>query len=137
MHTGANWLRAERWVVIILTLAACSFAFWNLKDEMTFLEAAFWDYCLAWSFSPAINALVGVWARRPGLLRTCTVLAVLYAWFYSHYALNGSTRDRQGAEHMHVDLVPVLSFVLFGLVHGIGIAIPGMRRVINAPFRGS
>ena len=134
-----KWLQVERWVILLASLAAAAFALWNLIDEIR----PSWDYLVifecwgAWCLFPCVNALIGCRAKRPGLVRTSTVLALLYAYFYSHYAFNGSTRGKTGAEHMHLDLVPILSAFLFVSVHALGLIMPPLRRMINRPFQSS
>jgi len=132
-----NTMRIKLWIIVLASFAAATFALWNLIDEFR----PSWDYSVvfnywgAWCLFPGINMLMGGVTERPGLLRTCAFLAVLYACFYFVYVLDGSTRDLEGAQHMHVILVPFLSAFLFIVVHAVGPLIPPLRRLINLPFQ--
>ena len=96
--------------ILALALACTVFTIWNAEDEAVLLGGASGVLLVVffWLLVPYLVALVGIFSKSPDKTRVSLYLSAVYAVFFLHYALNGSTRDRgsMGAEHMHLILVP-------------------------------
>lgn len=134
-----NGIWVGRWAVVLASIAAGAFGLWNLIDEIrpSWDNAVVLTYWSAWCLFPGINMLMAIFTKRPGLMWACGILALLYASFYYTYAMNGPSWKRQGAQQLHIGLVPGISAFAFLLVHTLAPLIPPMRRLINRPFQSS
>ena len=91
---------------------AAIFAFWNLYDEFWVLQS--WQGVLGafglWMLPVGLVTLMTLRSENPSKIRAGLTMTALIASLYVIYAINGSSqqRDSDGAEHMHIVLVPIL-----------------------------
>ncbi len=107
-HHDSTRMKRPKFVLSLLTIGmAVSFAK-NLSDEMVFNAefGAILVISLLWMSIPLLNFFWGMKATNKKPLRMALVIAAYYFVWMLFYALNGSTRDEMGAEHMHVYLAP-------------------------------
>lgn len=102
-------------ILLSLTLAATIFATWNIIDEYHQLQS--WQnvaiFIGVWLALPYLNCALGLFRSKPNALGVNIALAFAYAALYTSYALNGSTANREeGAQHVHLITVPVLTLIL-------------------------
>ena len=136
-----DWLRIERSFIALATLAVGAFTLWILIDETRqswdrqgWVQPQGWvykmlfSYWVAWCLFPGINALIGCLTKRPRLVHTCTVLTLLYVYFYCFVALDIATQNLQFDHDQHLILFPILSVFFFSIVHLVGLKMPPLRR---------
>jgi uncharacterized membrane protein YozB (DUF420 family) len=112
-------MRRSKITLLALTLVAAISATWNTLDEYDLLGSASAVIIFAayWMALPLLNAVAGMRSAHPRAVRTALVLALLYTGLYLRYAANGPTSDRgEGAQHLHLLLVPPVTLVLTGFV---------------------
>ena len=117
--TGTRERSVSGWLPLLFFAAGGLLAFWNLAQEYWVLGS--WSgvlVCwLTWMSAPAANLIWQLRTRSRASRASATILAVLYIVAFALYAFNGSSRDRgEGAQHMHVILVPVLFWLVQGSV---------------------
>lgn len=96
-----------------MLLLSVAFALWNAVDEYYWL-ASLTSVAIVtalWTAIPLGAGMIGLHSKKPHVVEVTILLAMSYALLYFLYALNGSTAGNQGAEHMHVLLVPVLMLI--------------------------
>lgn len=114
-----------RYVIIYILFCACLISAlvhliqeWRLVQSVPTLLAFF----ILWLLAPSLNVFVAGWFKCAHLLRTQTYLSIIYSGLFVLYALRGSTAERQGAQHLHLLLVPFLCMALLLFVYLVNIA---------------
>lgn len=110
-------LASRKAALLAITLLSTVFVLKNTFDERYLLEtwAAMLTISAFWLAVPYLTLLAGLWAKSRAQFWVIMVYALLLMALFARYAMNGSTADRgEGAQHMHLILVPVfLLFVTF------------------------
>lgn len=110
-------LSSRKVALLAITLLSTVFVLKNTFDERYLLET--WTALLTisafWLAVPYLALLTGLLAKSRAQFWGSMVYALLLMALFAVYAMNGSTADRvEGAQHMHLILVPVfLLFVTF------------------------
>lgn len=113
---------------VLLLLFSVLLAGWNLADEYSLLGSplAFFCYGALWMAAPALCALVALLAANDTARKSAATLLAVQNAIFLLYALNGpSSEHGEGAQHMHVMIVPLV-LILFTVttlpvMYGIGI----------------
>lgn len=110
-----------RRAIVALFVASGFFASWNIVDESYLAifdqRGSVLHFTAAWLLWPALAMMAGLLSKDLGRARRCLVLSIMYLFIFASYAANGSTQDRpEGAQHMHLVLVPVLVLPILSLV---------------------
>lgn len=110
-------MKRSRFVLSLLTIGMTVAFAKNLADEGYLQpDLGFVGVILAlWLGIPLVNFFVGMRTANRKSLRMSLVIAVYYFLWMLSYALDGSTQNEMGAEHMHVIFAP-FAMVLFSPV---------------------
>lgn len=100
--------------VCVLFLLGIVFVLWNIVGEYYVLQsvsvaAAF---TLAWLVAPSVVMLLTVLSKKDERIREYFWLSLVYAIIFAIFAFDGSTKGRDGAEHLHLVLVPPLTWLI-------------------------
>lgn len=144
-------LKAEKRLLLYATLAAIGGATWHFV-ELNYLPRKYvgspemdpgptvysneiaWKSTLfavcMWSAIPVLNAFIGLLMKSTDRLRPFTMVALIHMGYYALNAAGGAERNM----YLYVFLVPMVGTILFVGIHFSALLLPGIRRVINAPF---
>ena len=114
------------------TLASIVCAIWNAVDELSLLQNWYRVASTAcmWLFIPWIVAVRGAFTPNPSTRRVNLALSVCFAALFALYASNGPTADRgEGAQHMHLIVVPALTLFATLAVWGSVLLLRGLNRL--------
>ena len=116
--------------LVAITGISCLLVLWNTYDEMYILDSypVIGTVVAAWLVPPCCTLILGLGSRDPTARRVCVIYSFVLMCLFSIYALNGSTRDQgEGAQHMHLVLVPAFLIIVTGALFG-GLFLPGVLR---------
>jgi hypothetical protein len=115
--------QGDRRRLVLVFVIALGFAFWNLCDEMYIIRTylLLMQLFLAWALAPFLVLILGLLSKNSSVTRASLIWECVHMSVFLLYALNGSTRGRMGAGHMHLFIIPILLsipavFVLVGCV---------------------
>lgn len=147
-------LKAEKRLLLYATLAAIGGATWHFVDvyfvprdyvgspgmdvgPTLYSDEIAWKSTLfivgMWSAIPVLNALIGLLMKSAERLRPFTMVALLHTGYYALVAAGGAESNM----FFYVFLVPMVVTILFVGIHFGALIMPGVRRVLNAPFKRS
>lgn len=91
-----------------MAIISTELVLWNAADEYYQLQSAGRVFLASawWLVLPYANTVAMLRVKSRSWQWFCFLLACLTVAWFSHYALNGSTMYREGAQHMHLLLAP-------------------------------
>ena len=109
-------MKYAKWATSVATALAALFAAWNLVDEAWQVESLR-DAGLIlffWLVLPLLNLSLCYRHKASAIAYFSLCFSFFFMFLYMLYALNGSSADRMGSQHMHLVTVPMGLFLLYG-----------------------